>query len=223
MIYLLIKTTKTPRSDDESGSYLDELESIKNDIDGHGAEIKTHSITIEGLQSTVKEQNITIKRLDSTVQEQCIRLSAVESRDNPITVREAMRVLETHICLDAAGSKSRYYKYYNIARISQSKESKAQEDLTRVLTALNLTEEHLNMLAYLKDNGDIYTHYRRPMLSKAEWISMLTVDDDACSECAQELIKALEHYIPCPSDGKPWNITNPMDKEKCLLLKKNEK
>jgi hypothetical protein len=199
-------------------------------IEGLQSSFKEQNITIEGLQSTVKEQNITIerqnitiKRLDSTGQEQCIRLSAVESRDNPITVREAMRVLETHICLDAAGSKSRYYKYYNIARISQSKESKAQEDLTRVLTALNLTEEHLNMLAYLKDNGDIYTHYRRPMLSKAEWISMLTVDDDACSECAQELIKALEHYIPCPSDGKPWNITDPMNKEKGLLLTKNEK
>jgi hypothetical protein len=45
-----------------------------------------------------------------------------ESRDNPVTVREAMRVLETHICLDASGSKSRFYKYFNIAKISQSYE-----------------------------------------------------------------------------------------------------
>ena len=78
------------------------------------------------------------------------------------------------------------------------------------------------MLAYLKDNGDINTHYRRPMLSKAEWISMLTVDDDAHSECAQDLIKALEHHIPCPPDGKPWKITDPMNKEKGLLLRNNE-
>lgn len=174
-----------------------------------------YKLEIEGLQSALKEQNITLERLDSTSKEQCVRLSAIESRDNPITVRKAMRVLETHICLDAAGSKSRFYRYANIARISQSNDSKAKEDLARVLKALNLTEGDLNMLAYLKDNGDINTHYWRPMLSKTEWISMLTIDDDAYhSECAQDLIKSLEHYIPCPPDGKSWKITDPMNKEK---------
>jgi hypothetical protein len=65
----------------------------------------------------LREQNIPLERLDSTSKEHCVRLLAVESRDNPITGREAMRILETHICLDAAGSKSRFYKYFNIARM----------------------------------------------------------------------------------------------------------
>jgi regulator of replication initiation timing len=34
------------------------------------------------------------------------RLSAVESRDEPITIREIIRVLESFICLEAAGSKT---------------------------------------------------------------------------------------------------------------------
>jgi hypothetical protein len=231
------------RLDSTSKEHCVRLSAVNNIVEGLQSAVKEQSITlerldstskehcvrlsavnniIEGLQSAVKEQSITLERLDSASKERCVRLSAVELRDNPITVREAMRILETHICLDAAGSKGRFYKYVNIARISQSNESKAQKDLTRVLTALNLSEGHLNMLAYLKDNGDSNTHYRRPMLSKAEWISMLTVDDDAVdddaySKCAQDLMKALEHCIPCPPDGKPWKITYPMNKEKGLF------
>jgi hypothetical protein len=131
------------------------IDNVNNIIKKLQSAVNEQNITIEGSQSADKEQNITIDGLDRISKEHSLRLSALESRDNLITVREAMRVLETHICLDAAGSKSRFYKYFNIAKISQSNESKTQEDLTRVLTALNLTEGHLNILAYLKDNGDL--------------------------------------------------------------------
>ena len=141
------------------------------------------------------------------------RLSAVESRDTPITIREAMRKLERFLCLEAAGSKNRFRMFYNINKINTSTEIQIQSDWNGVLQRRNLRAEHIVALEFLKDCGDEMTHDQRPALSKSLWSTLLQTalsegedEDESNLQLSQGLLSALEHYIPCPSSDEPWVI-----------------
>ena len=141
------------------------------------------------------------------------RLSAVESRNTPITIREAMRKLERFLCLEAAGSKNRFKMFYNINQINTSKDIQIQSDWNGVLQRRNLRAEHIVALGFLKDCGDEMTHDQRPALSKSLWSTLLQTalsegedEDESNLQLSQGLLSALEHYIPCPSSDEPWVI-----------------
>ena len=141
------------------------------------------------------------------------RLRAIEERDTPITIREMMRILERSLCMDAAGSKSKFRKYFNIDKIKTSTDVHIQQALNRILQERNLGEDHLDAIAYLKDAGDKSAHDGRPVLCKLEWIRLLNeaLTDEGDSQIVGDLVAALEHYIPCPgNENDPWAVTDPM-------------
>ena len=147
------------------------------------------------------------------------RLLAVESRDTPITIREAMRKLEGSICRDAAGSGTRYKTYCNIKKINGASETGIQTALKQVLLARHLTSDHITALGFLKKCGDYQTHQQRPVLSKSLWPNLLETalcqgcDENEAkfnSQLAQGLFSALEYYNPClEQDDGPWLISGP--------------
>ena len=197
----------------------------------HEATIIRHEATIGQLQESVVEQNATIIRHEATIgqlhskvaglteqfDEQGGILKELLTRDRPITVREAMRRLESALCLDAAGSTTRHRIYPNIDKINRSIDVNIKNDWVRVMRERNLRPDHLAMLGYLKDYGDHATHDRRPVLSRPEWSTLLEEvladDEDGAVNIANDLLVVLEHYYPLPlSDEEPWQISDPKRK-----------
>lgn len=152
------------------------------------------------------------------------RISKLERRDTPITVHEAMRILERYICLESAGSKTMFLtKFFNIDRIKNSGDKTVIANFQIVLGKLRLTTDHLDYLSSLKDNGDFATHNNRPQMSKAEWYA-IHMDDAMCNDEVDDidismlwkgLIDSLATYIPPPDDpSEPWVILDPVAKSK---------
>lgn len=131
------------------------------------------------------------------------RLVAVESRDKPITVREAMRELEKRICLEAAGSATAAKRLYNFSRFEKGSVTE-QARLASVAALRGLSEDCLHALGYMKDLGDAAAHDARPSLPVSEWEGLLAAalrsspfDGDASIPAA--LIGALKSYVSPPA------------------------
>lgn len=152
------------------------------------------------------------------------RITNLERREIPITVREAMRILERYICLESVGySKTSFSaKFYNIDQIGKSGDHKVIAKFNSVLHKLGLTEDHLAYLGGLKDYGDSVTHDNRPQVPKADWDNMHVYEDEEVEEDGTNismlwkgLIDALATYIPPPSEpSEPWVILDPVSKSK---------
>lgn len=142
------------------------------------------------------------------------RLVAVESRDRPITVREAMRELEKRICLEAAGSATAAKRLYNFSRFEKGSVAE-QARLASVAARHGLSEDCLLALGYMKDLGDAAAHDARPSLPVSEWEGLLAAalrsspfDGDASIPAA--LLAALKSYVPPPADpSAAWVVLQP--------------
>ena len=151
------------------------------------------------------------KKLDCAMN----RIDELEARDSPITVREAMRVLESYICLAIVGSKSKMKmgKLYNLTNINGEASLKSKK--LEVMTELGIEEKHLNMLAYLKDEGDNSAHDKRPVYTRIEWNTVIIdAEDDSEEEknVKLKLLHCLEHYIPPPTTGG-WPLIGALEKK----------
>mmetsp|Transcript_18402 Transcript_18402/g.26528 ORF Transcript_18402/g.26528 Transcript_18402/m.26528 type:complete len:272 (+) Transcript_18402:34-849(+) len=146
------------------------------------------------------------------------RISELEARDEPITVREAVRILEAYICLEAVGGSKTKFKNgnHNFDAISKTSDPKVTAKLANILSVRGLSKDHLATISYLKDCGDFGAHASRPAMTKEEWIVALTGEDvDEASEADKtndeeekqlalaavkiktELLSVLEAYNPC--------------------------
>eukprot|EP00981_Chlorochromonas_danica_P014744 scaffold8739_cov173-Ochromonas_danica.AAC.3 len=155
------------------------------------------------------------------------RISELEARDEPITVREAVRILEAYICLEAVGgSKTKFRKgNHNFDAISKTSDPKVTAQLSKILSTRGLSTDHLATISYLKDCGDFGAHAIRPAMTKDEWIEALTGEDvNEASEADErndeeekqlalaavriktDLLSVLEAYNPCPATGGVWEI-----------------
>ena len=180
------------------------------------ATLKTEITSLNTEIISLNTEIISLKTENSSFND---RLLAVESRDKPITIREAMRKLEGSICRDAAGSGTRYRTYCNIKKINGASETGIQTALKQVLLARHLTSDHITALGFLKKCGDDQTHQQRPVLSKSLWPNLLETalcqgcDENEAkfnSQLAQGLFSALEYYNPClEQDDGPWLISGP--------------
>ena len=151
---------------------------------------------------TLKRENEMLKAKISELERKLAnlesRLVELESRDSPNTVREAMRVLESHICLAIVGSKSKMKmnKLYNLANINGDPTLKVRKE--EIMAFLGIEEKHLNMLAFLNDEGDNSAHDNRPVYSRTEWETVI-IDEDEDEEEEKtiklKLLKCLEHYL----------------------------
>lgn len=157
-------------------------------------------------------------------------ISVLEERYKKFTVRGIVRILESYICLEAVGgSKIRYRQgNHNFDVISKTADPIITAELSRVLSARGLSKDHVIVMDYLKDCGEIYSYRSIPLMTKKEWIVTLTADDiDEVAEADDrkdeeekqlalksvkiktDLLNALEAYIPCPATGF-WNIQYPV-------------
>jgi hypothetical protein len=152
------------------------------------------------------------------------RLEALENRDKPITVREAFRVLESFICLEAVGGSKTKFKNGNHNVESILRKGTYTIAYQEVLATRKLTADHIAVLSYLKDCGDFEAHASRPKLTKTEFYKLvLEGDEEQVSEfddaeavasmknIKKDLLNLLEHYAPCPDNG-PWDIKDPVAK-----------
>eukprot|EP00604_Paraphysomonas_vestita_P002616 CAMPEP_0174818496 /NCGR_PEP_ID=MMETSP1107-20130205/1168_1 /TAXON_ID=36770 /ORGANISM="Paraphysomonas vestita, Strain GFlagA" /LENGTH=265 /DNA_ID=CAMNT_0016030385 /DNA_START=12 /DNA_END=806 /DNA_ORIENTATION=- len=159
----------------------------------------------------LKQQN---KELRDEIEALNTRVIALENRDVPITVREAMRILEAHICLEAAGSKRKCKDgHYNFEKIRNG-ETDVQTRLATIISRHGLTNNHINMIGYLKDNGDFSAHQNRPLLTPLELTNVLledetnetsSLDEEVVQEndIKKKLLQVLLSYNPC-DENETW-------------------
>eukprot|EP01033_Poteriospumella_lacustris_P003934 gene3934-2796_t len=194
----------------------------------------------ENLRHTVEElqkENLFLKSenemLRNKLDDYEKRITELEARDRPITVSEAVRILEAHICLEAVGGSKTTFRWgnYNFAEISKTADPKVTAQLSKILSARGLSADHLAMISYLKDCGDFGAHGCRPAMTKDEWLDVLTGEDAAEASEADvrsdeeekqlalaavriktDLLNVLEAYNPCPAAGSVWEITSPVTK-----------
>ena len=203
----------------ETANLIDNVKTLRVDLAFVQEKIIFLELEVATLKTDIINLNteiISLKTENSSLND---RLLAVESRDTPITIREAMRKLEGSICRDAAGSGTRYKTYFNIKKINGATETGIQTALKQVLLARHLTSDHITALGFLKKCGDDQTHQQRPVLSKSLWPNLLETalcqgcDENEAkfnSQLAQGLFSALEYYNPClEQDDGPWLISGP--------------
>lgn len=199
-----------------------ELKIANEELTKLNNQMKQEIQELRDLVQTLKEENRRLQKIIESYEE---RITNLERRDKPITVREAMRILERFICLESAGSKNKFLtKFFNFDKITKSGDTTVVANFNNILNRLGLTTAHLEYLSNLKDNGDIATHDNRPRLSKAEWDAMQKDGDDeeddeiSISELWTGLINSLATYIPPPSDPfEPWVIEDPVNKSKTII------
>lgn len=167
------------------------------------------------------EENKVLKIINNEYKQKINSLEAdvalLKSRDEPITIREAVRVLESCICLEVVGGSKTQFRKGNF-NISEILKGGKEHELNEVIKRSGLTLDHLDTLRYLKDYGDYITHANRPKLTKREWFDMLEIntsseldDDEDLPKQQKDLLKALERYFPCEDDDL-WNIVDPVAK-----------
>ena len=118
---LEVATLKT-----EITSLNTEIISLNTEIISLNTEITSLNTEITSLITEIISLNTEIISLKTENSSFNDRLLAVESRDTPITIREAMRKLEGSICRDAAGSGTRYKTYCNIKKINGASDTGIQ-------------------------------------------------------------------------------------------------
>ena len=203
----------------ETANLIDNVKTLRVDLAFVQEKIIFLELEVATLKTDIINLNTEIISLKTENSSFNDRLLAVESRDTPITIREAMRKLEGSICRDAAGSGTRYKTYFNIKKINGATETGIQTALKQVLLARHLTSDHITALGFLKKCGDDQTHQQRPVLSKSLWPNLLETalcqgcDENEAkfnSQLAQGLFSALEYYNPClEQDDGPWLISGP--------------
>ena len=178
--------------------------------------------TVELLQNEneqLKKENALLK---AKLAEYENRISQLEARDKPITVREAMRILEHCICFEAVGkSKTKFAAgNYSFLAIAGNDDEKTKKALETTQQKYGITANHIKTMNFLKDCGDYTAHSDRPFLSKKEWIEVLlggedgedgdesTFNDSEEAELAikvkgikTDLLTVMEQFFPAPVDG----------------------
>ena len=127
--------------------------------------LKKVVVELQTENALLREEKVQLMARLSAVEE---RLATVEARDKSVSVREAMRMLERHICYVAAGSNNKFKTFYCLAKIT-SEDTDVYGRLQDELKRLGLEKDHLVELSYLKDVGDFATHHQRPQMTYEDW------------------------------------------------------
>lgn len=162
-------------------------------------------MTTRTTQNKKLEVEKTILELNKTLTASREEITDLRSR---ITVRTAMRWLERWICFVSVNESKLAFKtkFYNFQqfRTASAAGGKEQKALAETLKKLNLTQDHLNYLEYLKD------------CCECEWKRNAYVDqdndDDDLKKLFADLIAALAYFIPPPADpNMTWCIHDPVE------------
>eukprot|EP01039_Chlorochromonas_danica_P002376 gene2376-2608_t len=138
-----------------------------------------------------------------------MEIAELKLRDEPITVREAMRALEGSICYEACGSKAKYKKYFCFTKMSSCSDKDVVENYNRILNRLHFDEEHLDEIVFLKEQGNVACHRDRPAISFAGWKKLMEegAQEESEKSLRSDLLSALKGYFPIADDDEPWRIS----------------
>jgi len=128
-----VLTEKVAALKKEVGSLREELGVVRGDLTSAAA---THTQDVESLNNSIADLRVTLTQdiagLRATHTQDIAsltnRISKLESRVHPITVREIMRMIEKHVSLAVAGSKTQAKTYYNFDQIERDPTLKAKLD-----------------------------------------------------------------------------------------------
>lgn len=153
--------------------------------------------------SRLREENEALhlenQKLREKIQQLAARVDALERRDQAITIREIMRTLERHICLDIVGtigfpltilifhpgSRTRAKNsFFNFAKLKA--DPTFNESLTKKGYPVDIVER-------LKD-GNRATHDQRPTLTVDEFKEMTLDDDDDNNNAVQLLVTIMAQF-----------------------------
>ena len=162
------------------------------------------------------------------------RLSLLEARNNPITIRDAMRILERCICYKAVGSRKKFRDgRYSFSAIEKKGEKEYIDNLERIKSEYGITARHMDKINYFKECGDYSAHSNRPHLTKKEWEALLQDEDEDEDESAideetpqshigTDLLAALANFFPISNENEPWVIEGePWEKKNIVLMVKS--
>jgi len=143
--------------------------------------VEQNDIILRQTLEELKKENLILKTenemLRNKLNDYDKRISELEGRVETITFREAVRILEGYICLEAVGGSKTKFKRgnRNFDAISKSSDTKVTAGLAKILIVRGLSKGHLATISYLKDCGDFDS--RPAMMTKEEWIVALTGED----------------------------------------------
>ena len=136
------------------------------------------------------------------------KLDAIMKRAMPISIWEAMVLLEIEMCKDIFSTETvskdtikRHFLYSakNIVQCAIPEVVTARMDY---LARHNLTDDHLFCIAQLKEMGNMGCHHPL-VLTRREWNDLITnMSDDEDLQAHMELLNLLEHYRPVSMDSK---------------------
>jgi hypothetical protein len=179
-----------------------EINELKETVQKQDNIIKEQKVEINELKETVQKQNIKITKLEEDIKE-------LKSRDTPITIREAMNILETHIMVELVGSKRQANRFYGLYDLSR--QPNYLLSFEKFLEDNKITQEHIDLLLELKKEGNKSAHSNRPTYNKDEWKQILleSLDDPSNKQdiiMIDDIITLMEKYNPV---GNPWIMTKP--------------
>ena len=167
--------------DQQTSNYLitTQNEDLKRVVEELTKENEALRDKIEALRDIIEALEVQNIHLLEKIDGYDKRLLEIEAKDNPISIREAMRILESHICFEAVGrSKTKFKKFYNFKKIMNGTDLSIQSTLSNILAIRGLSNPHLDTISFLKDLGAISAHHKRTVLSKDDWILLVSEGDD---------------------------------------------
>jgi hypothetical protein len=178
------------------------IEELKKENEMLKNELLQLKLKLQEQSEIIKEQNIKITNLEKDVKE-------LKERDTPITIREAMSILETHMMVDLVGSKRQANRYYGINDLSERDNYKLIYN--KYLKSNGISQEHIDLILELKKEGNKYAHSNRPTYNKDEWKDMLinSLDDPNNQQdikMIEDILVLMEKYNPL---SDPWIMNKP--------------
>lgn len=228
-VRLVLENAKLSSALVECGKEKSEL---KDKLASFQSKVATDHLLVEEITQLkeyikqLEEENAALKEIRARLHEELKQLETrisrlEEEKVTPVTVREAMRILERWVCFRAVGMSKSTFKagFYCFDKINTSGDTKLCAALDEELTKLGLSSAHLGMLAYLKDCGDFVAHVRGEF-SALEWEAIVCgadedseMDEDEAKErrIKTELIAALSLVVPHNTVGALC-IRDPVEK-----------
>ena len=150
---------------------------------------------INDLESELTGVKVHVDKLQS-------QLDHLLRKDSTVTLRQICRILERHLCLQVAGSKTQAKKnYFNFAKVKNDKTMFAE--LERDLQLRGFTSS-TNFIDRLKDVGDAAVHQDRDCPTLDEFRAQLCDqnDDEEDRQNSMAFLKALESFGMVSSKGR---------------------
>lgn len=170
------------------------------------------------LREKIKELEEKNKSLEEHINDQNKRISVTEqdikelkNRDDPITIREGIITLEKYIMMDVLDSDFSSTKARKIqGTYNLFNDPTYQKKCEVFLKKHGLTEDHINLIPDLKENGNKSAH-ERPDISRSEFEknALLTFNDKNDKKMTTELLKYFESKNPVDPTSGLWIIKKP--------------